>query len=335
VQFAAGAVDKAEETVRRAIAVDPSDGEEGPDDRMRAYTVLAEILRKKGDVRGDAIYTNAVRAIRLSEHGDEFHANGLYLRAFQTYREALEIFSDAYCIQSRLAVQLNRQGRRKEALEHYRRAYELMPSSFGRVESHCFGCESVFQSAEAQSIAEQVFVDIIRKSPDRPQAQYLLAYLREQQGRYSEAVQPLRAAVSLDSHYLNAWKRLHDVANKTFVEAGERDIARLKLLELDPLQRHTHYDLGDVGQLAALWNGVEQAAAVAAKLEAPTEGVYPLKASATVKDDASKGNSAAMMEMQRGMFGRQTRRLPQSVLYEHVLIANAMSLSGVDEDQFD
>ena len=96
----------------------------------------------------------------------------VYLRAFQTYREALEIFSDAYCIQSRLAVQLNRQGRRKEALEHYRRAYELMPSSFGRVESHCFGCESVFQSAEAQSIAEQVFVDIIRKSPERPQAQY-------------------------------------------------------------------------------------------------------------------------------------------------------------------
>ena len=53
-----------------------------------------------------------------------------------------------------------------EALEHYRRAYELMPSSFGRVESHCFGCESVFQSAEAQSIAEQVFTDIIRKSPE-------------------------------------------------------------------------------------------------------------------------------------------------------------------------
>ena len=184
---------------------------------MRAYAVLAEILRKKGDAKDAAIYTNAVRAIRLSEHGDRATTPaGLYLRAFQTYREALEKFSDAYCIQSRLAVQLNRQGRRKEALEHYRRAYELMPSSFGRVESHCFGCESVFQGAEAQSIAEQVFMDIIRKSPERPQAQYLLAYLREQQGRYAEAVQPLRAAVSLDSHYLNAWKRL--------ARSGEQDV---------------------------------------------------------------------------------------------------------------
>ena len=119
------------------------------------------------------------------------------------------------------------------------------------------------------------------------------------------------------------------------MEAGERDVARLKLLELDPLQRHAHYDLNDVGQLTALWNGVERAAVVAAKVEAPEEGVYPLKASATVKADASKGDSAVMIELQSRMFGSQTRRHPRLVLYEHVLIANAMSLSGVDENQFD
>ena len=32
-----------------------------------------------------------------------------------------------------------------------------MPDSFGRVESHCFGCESVFQGADAQALAERVF----------------------------------------------------------------------------------------------------------------------------------------------------------------------------------
>jgi len=336
VLFAAGSAEDAETTIRRAIAVDPSDGEEGPNDRMRAYAVFAEILRKKGDAKGKVLYTNAVRAIRLSEHGDEFYARGLYQRAFQTYREALDVFSDAYCIQSRLAVQLNQQGRRKEALEHYRRAYELMPSSFGRVESHCFGCESVFQNAEAQTIAEQVFMDIIRKSPDRPQAQYLLAYLREQQGRYADAVQPLRAAVSLDSHYLNAWKRLHDIADKTYVESGERDIARLKLLELDPLQRHTYYDLSEIGQLAALWNGVERAAAVAARVEPAADGVYPLKASAVVKQDASKGYPPEVLAMQERLFADEKNRIPQEVLYDHVLVDSALSLTGRDDmDEFD
>ena len=69
------------------------------------------------------------------------------------WRKALEQFADAYCIQSRLAIRLMEAGRREEAFEHYRRAYELMPSSFGRVESHCFGCESVFQGAAQQTLA--------------------------------------------------------------------------------------------------------------------------------------------------------------------------------------
>jgi tetratricopeptide (TPR) repeat protein len=298
--------------------------------------VLAEILRKKGNDKDAALYGRAVEAIRLSEQGDELHAKGLYLRAFKTYRDALARFSDAYCIQSRLAVQLNRQGRRQEALEHYRRAYELMPSSFGRVESHCFGCESVFQGPEAQSIAERVFTDIIRRTPELPQAHYLLAYLREQQGRYSDAVQPLRAAVSLDSHYLNAWKRLHEIAEKTYLESGERDIARLKLLELDPLKRHTYYDLEEVGQLAALWIGVEQARAVALKLAAPESGVYPLKASAAVVDEASNDVPAEMRKMQEQMFSRHTNKTPAMTLYEHVLMVNARSLMGIGNmDYFD
>jgi tetratricopeptide (TPR) repeat protein len=196
LQFAGGADQEAEATIRRAIAIDPSDGEEGPNDRMRAYAVLSQILARQGDAADSRLYANAVEAIRLSEQGDRFHSAGLYQRAFATYREALEKFSDAYCIQSRLAVQLNKQGRRQEALVHYRRAYELMPASFGRVESHCFGCESVFEGPDAQTLAERTFNDIIRRTPDKPQAYYLLAYLREHQGRHAEAVQPQRSGVA-------------------------------------------------------------------------------------------------------------------------------------------
>ena len=83
-----------------------------------------------------------------------------------------------------------------------------MPESFGRVESHCFGCEGVFHGELAQNIAEKVFGELAAKTPDKPQVHYLLGYLREEQGRYQEALPELQKAVKLDPDYLNAWKHL-------------------------------------------------------------------------------------------------------------------------------
>ena len=85
-----GAIGEAESTIRQAIAIDPSDGEEGPNDRMRAYAVFAQILQKQDKISDAQLYSNAVAAIRLSEHGDQLHKAGLYDRAFKTYREALD-----------------------------------------------------------------------------------------------------------------------------------------------------------------------------------------------------------------------------------------------------
>ena len=334
VQLARGDTHAAEATIRSAIAVDPSDGEEGPGDRMRAYAVLAEILLKHGDSKDAALYARAVEAIRISEHADQLHAAGLYDRAFRTYREALEKFSDAYCIQSRLAVQLNKQGRRKEALEHYRRAYELMPDSFGRVESHCFGCENVFQGEESQSLAERVFTDFIRKSPDKPQAYYLLAYLREQQGRHEQALQPLRSAVSLDARYLNAWKRIDGIAEHTFIEAGERDIARLKLLELDPLQRHAHYDLTEVGDLRALWEGAERAHTLRKTLASPTSGVYLLVSSAALREESQEQTDLVMADWRELMVMDVARTAPSVLLHGHVLVVNTAALMGISSQRY-
>ncbi len=134
----------AEKTVRQAIAIDPSDGEEGRGDRMRAYAELAEIREARGDQKDANFYREIVKAIRLSEDADQFYTAGLLKRAVAMYEEGLTHFSDAYCIQSRLAIQLSALGQNEAAEEHYRRAYELMPDSFGRVESHCFGCERAF-----------------------------------------------------------------------------------------------------------------------------------------------------------------------------------------------
>jgi len=261
----------------------------------------------------------------------------MYERAFKGYREALEHFSDAYCIQSRLAVQLSKVGRRTEALEHYRRAYELMPDSFGRVESHCFGCESVFQGAEAQSVAEQVFANAVRKSPAKAQAHYLLAYLREQQDRPEDAVQPLRQAVSIDPQYLNAWAHLVKVGSRTWIESGELDIARLKLLELDPLRRHSNVELSAVGDLPGLWRGAERAYLAAEAARPLREKVYGLRASAKAIETA-RASLPPEMRSQVEMFEQFSSHADpsaapatvQATLSQHSFVSFARSLMGLE-----
>jgi tetratricopeptide (TPR) repeat protein len=335
-----GRLDEAESVARRAIAVDPSDGEEGVNDRMRAYAVLASVLEAKDASATAGVFRRAVAAIRISERSDELYRLGLYDRAFAGYQSALEQFADAYCIQSRLAVRLYDQGRKREALEHYRRAYELMPSSFGRVESHCFGCESVFQGLEQQQLAESVFGGLVAKDPANPQAQYMLAYLQKERGRLGAALKGFREAVRLDNEYLNAWKHLHDLGSHVYMAPRERDSARLRLLELDPRQQHVKYQLDGVGDLAALWRAV--AAAREAHAGAVRGGsLYVLKGSAVAEDEALSKLPDAMREQVKMYHAlttasqvRSALPTPHQTIARHKLVRATAALLGVRESGF-
>jgi tetratricopeptide (TPR) repeat protein len=277
LQLDAGNLDDAEKTVRAAITIDPSDGEQGPGRRMREYAVLADILDRKGDKEHAQIYRGAVTAIRMSEHADRFYEAGLLTRAVAMYEEALTHFADAYCIQSRLALRLAELGDNTGAEEHYRRAYELMPESFGRVESHCFGCERAFEGSTAQGIAEKVFTQLAVKMPAKPQVHYLLGYLRNEQQRYSEALPEFEQAVKLDPDYLNAWKEIGGLAENMHLPAKLRNEVALNQVRLDPLQRHGHAQATYVTDLAGFWNAL----AAAEKLQPPPPGpLLPLTASA-------------------------------------------------------
>ena len=321
--------DEAETTVRRAIAVDPSDGEQGPNDRMRAYAVLADVMQAKGNLKSAQDYRQAVSAIRLAEQADELRKLGLYQRASGMYKSALGEFSDAYCIQSRLAVQLGKMGLREEALVHYRRAFELMPDSFGRVESHCFGCENVFAGPRAQEIAEQVFTSLIRRGSTKPQAPYMLGYLRMEQGRYDEALVLFRQAVALDHEYLNAWKHLQELGDKTYIEASERDIARLKLYEFDPRQLHVRYQLDEVADLGSLWRALSgDTAAITTN-----EPVYLLASSAKERGEALAALPPDMRKQLEGYTGLQEKMGSQTgsakpSLADHSLFLAALQLMG-------
>jgi len=319
----------AEETARRAIAIDPSDGEQGVNDRMRAYAVLADALEGRGDRQSALVYRRAVEAIRMSERADELQKLGLYQRASAGYQAALAQFADAYCIQSRLAVQLGRLGRQEEALKHYRRAFELMPDSFGRVESHCLGCESVFAGPSAQAIADEVFTKLIASGTTKPQAPYMLGYLRKEQGRYDDAVVLFRRAISTDALYLNAWKQLNDLGSKTYIEPAERDIAQLRLFELDPQQRHVRYRLDEVSDLPALWRAAVHRADAGGDAGA---AVYPLAASVRARQQALASLPPEMrtqmerfVAVQATMVDEAAHRTPAG-LQNHKLLLAAISL---------
>ncbi len=255
-QSSSGDLDGAERTIRAAIAIDPSDGEQGKGDRMRAYAVLGDILEKKGDAEQAAFMRGAVAAIRLSEQADDWWSAGLLTRAVRIYEESLLKFADAYCIQSRLALRYHELGDTAKAEEHYRRAFELMPDSFGRVESHCFGCEGAFEGEQAQNAADRVFTRLAVEQPDRAQVHYLLGYLRSSQSRYEEAAAGFRRAVARDPDYLNAWSKLLALAEATRLPAAEREEAALAILRLDPRGNHVSLDLENVVDLRRLWGAL-------------------------------------------------------------------------------
>lgn len=292
-----GDLSKAKEYISKAISIDPSDGEQGPGDRMRAYKILADILEEEGKESDSKLYNKAVKAIRLSEEADKFEKVGIHAKAIAMYGQAAETFTDAYCVQSRLAIQLTKQGRFEEAKKYYRHAYELMPDSFGRVESHCFGCENVFDDPRAQSIAEEVFEELIEKSNKTAQPYYMLGYLKKEQQEYKEAIELFRTSVSLDPQYLNAWKQIYDTGSKIHLDKWEHNIAAIKMLELDPLQRHVNPNLKWVTDLEGLWVAAEDALNVSNSFS--KKNLYQLSETTKFLEQSKDGSGVVDQVMQQ------------------------------------
>ena len=331
----AGKDAEAEQVARQAIAIDPSDGEQGKGDRMRVYAVLADIRAARGDQKEAEFLRGVVRAIRLSERADDFHAAGLLSRAVKMYQDSLNHFADAYCVQSRLAVQLSALGQHELAAKHYEKAFELMPDSFGRVESHCFGCESTFADAQAQTLAERVFTLLAAKNPNKPQIHYLLGYLRQQQQRGREALPHFRRALQLDPDYLNAWEHIEQLSQEQRLPAAERDDIFLNILRLDPLRRHTSANPERIGDLRKLWTATETASKFETKT--PTT-LLPMPAS---RDEVEKQERAAKGQPNQMFGGYPSSRYardheaglsPGRALSRHPLLqAIAGLMSGAEE----
>jgi len=250
----AGKLDEAEATVRQALKIDPTDGEQKGVDRGRAYVVLAEILKAKGKTNDAAFFEGVVASIRIAEKGDKLTAAGLIRKSLAMYEEAALSFVDAYCVQWRLAERLSSLGDIEAARKHYEIAFERMPEQFGQVARFCFGCEGVFTHQQSVSVAEQVLTGLAKTAPQKPQVQYLLGQLREAQGRKTDAYRHFRMAVELDPRYLDALKAAFALRKDVFLSQKEADEIALRMVRLDPLRRHNDLDAGEIADLRGLWS---------------------------------------------------------------------------------
>lgn len=310
-----GKVDDAERIVKQAIAIDPSDGEQGKGDRMRAYAVLADIHRARGDLEKADFFDNIVRSIRKSENADDAYAAGLLSRGIKMYRDALDLFADAYCIQSRIARNLYKMGLVDEAGEHYRRAFELMPDSFGYMESHCFGCEGAFSGPLAQNIADEVFTKMAKEQPHKPQVFYLLGYLRQNQDRDEEALAMYRKAVDLDPNYINAWDKIESLSKAMRLPTKVHDDATFQIARLDPQRRHKHPDLGSVADFERLWAVVKEMSAHRIK---PPDTLMQIGPDVAASDNSPAAQRQRMRMMEMVTYhSRGSTLTPESAIASH------------------
>jgi tetratricopeptide (TPR) repeat protein len=253
-----GKLDEAEATIRQALKIDPTDGEQKAGDRGRAYVVLAEILKAKGKTDDAAFFERVVTSVRTAEKGDKFTEAGLIRKSLAMYEEASNSFADAYCVQWRLAERLSSMGDMEAARKHYEIAFERMPEQFGQVASFCFGCEGVFTHQQSVSVAEEVLTGLAKTAPRKPQVHYLLGQLRESQGRKAEAYRHFRTAAELDPQYLDALKAAYTLRKDVFLSQTEADEIALRMVRLDPLSRHDNLSAGEISDLKALWSIYEE-----------------------------------------------------------------------------
>ncbi len=266
-----GRLPEAETLARAAVALDPTDGQSPAGHRLASYAVLGKILRAKGENKEAETFERIVQAVRLAEKGDLYRDAGLLPQAAALYRESGGVFADAYCVHVRMAATLAEQGKTQEALEQYERAYELMPDSFGRIESLCWGCGNEFKP----DIARKVFERLAKELPTKPQVHYLLGLLHSQVGESAAALASFETAVKLDPDYVNAWKGILELADEGGVGKESVQRAALSLIRLDPMALHGGYQaVNHVFDFAALYR---MFASVYASLPpAPAGPLYPL-----------------------------------------------------------
>ena len=225
-----GRLGEAEHLARAAAAFEASQGGLIPYHYLTSYAVLAEVLRAKGNVSEAKTYESLVRALHLVVKGDGFRLVELLPQALEHYREADQAFANLTCVQVRIASVLAGQGKANEAQDHYRRAYEGVPTRFGRIEPP----QGWGNEVDNVEIARPIFERLAKESPTKERMHVVLGRLYRQIGETEKALASFRAAVRLNPRDLDAWLQILELADGGGVPADLANDASLAVVRLGP-----------------------------------------------------------------------------------------------------
>jgi tetratricopeptide (TPR) repeat protein len=164
--------------------------------------------------------------------GNMFAAEGDLDKAIEHYQRGLHLNPDCPELNSQIGMALHKQGRFRDAIEHYRRAMERG----GSQETEINLANALVGVSEAGSAVAE-YTAMMRRQPDAARLHSDLGAIYVQKGQFEDAAKHLREAVRLKPDYGEAHLRLGMAlgGERKFVEATEHLEKAAKLNPNDPV----------------------------------------------------------------------------------------------------
>jgi tetratricopeptide (TPR) repeat protein len=211
----AGEIDRAESSLRRALAIEPR--------LTESRLALATLLRQRG-ARGEAQrQVDVAREMEPNDHGPMVLAGELAeLRgdideARRLYERAIEVYPAAVRALERLAILDAESGETTRALERIRKAVKLRPDSKTVAVSEAW----VLARAGERNAAEEKLRTLAERDPEWAEPVYLLALIRLEDGNTTGGRAALDRTLERNPEHVRARIRRAELA----LADGERDRA--------------------------------------------------------------------------------------------------------------
>lgn len=237
-----GRVKEAEQVTLKAIAIRGFDGDGMVEMDVEAQRLLGSVFTVKGSKRESLKQKSVLEAVRLVALGDKYCDAGLNSRGVRYFKNATITDPNSFSAHIRLAIELYDLGKFEESKPYYRRAFELLPSSYGVIGEPSYRIESrLFDNSIAKSIAQEVLGAMQNREPRNSRVLYQLGNLKFLQREFSAGTQLLLKAIEIDPSYIAAYTELSGITDETLLTTAQQEEIELGLLKLDPKGHNQTY----------------------------------------------------------------------------------------------
>jgi tetratricopeptide (TPR) repeat protein len=282
----------AEETERAAIALDPTDRSAAHGWRQVAYDILGQILRAEGKRTAATACAQVIKAARITDEARKDDRVGLHILALGLYRKALAIWPQDSLVQVLLAEALESRGRHQDALQEYRKSFDLVLSSEGRISGADPGEDSGLQNEDGRKLAMASLNRLRKSHPTDPGVLFVLGQFQSKSGDDRAALARYEEAVRQDPRYVRAWEEILSLGSSSLATKKQIEDAELALVQLDPLNYRAFNSevLQRFADYLAIWRAYDRASKLVFPL--PTSPLFPLEAS---KRSLASGTNKAQL----------------------------------------